>query len=143
MRPAPFEYLAPRSPEEAVDWLSRRAGDARLLAGGQSLIPLLNLRMARPATLIDLGRCEGLAYVRREGARLFRRRSYDRARSRRDAARSALPDRDARERVRLRRGHHPPPRSHAARRRRADRTRRRRSARRRRRLFRAATPFAK
>ena len=68
MRPAPFEYLAPRSPEEAVDWLARRAGDARLLAGGQSLIPLLNLRMARPAALVDLGRCPDLAYIRREGS---------------------------------------------------------------------------
>jgi carbon-monoxide dehydrogenase medium subunit len=68
VRPAPFEYIAPRSAEEAVERLSQRAGDARLLAGGQSLIPLLNLRMARPAALIDLGRCSELAYVRRDGA---------------------------------------------------------------------------
>ena len=67
MRPAPFEYIAPRSAEEAVEHLSARAGDARLLAGGQSLVPLLNLRMARPAALIDLGRCAELAYARREG----------------------------------------------------------------------------
>lgn len=68
MRPAPFEYIAPRSAEEAVHKLAERAGDARLLAGGQSLIPLLNLRMARPAALIDLGRCPELAYVRQESS---------------------------------------------------------------------------
>ena len=67
MRPAPFEYIAPRSAEEAIDKLAARAGEARLLAGGQSLVPLLNLRMARPAALIDLGRCPELAYARREG----------------------------------------------------------------------------
>jgi carbon-monoxide dehydrogenase medium subunit len=67
VRPAPFEYIVPRSAEEAVDHLAARAGDARLLAGGQSLVPLLNLRMARPAALIDLGRCAELAYARREG----------------------------------------------------------------------------
>jgi carbon-monoxide dehydrogenase medium subunit len=67
VRPAPFEYIAPRCAEEAVAKLAEHAGDARLLAGGQSLIPLLNLRMARPAALIDLGRCPDLAYVHREG----------------------------------------------------------------------------
>ena len=70
MRPAPFDYAAPRSAEEAVEKLAARAGDARLLAGGQSLLPLMNLRMARPAALIDLGRCPDLAYVRREGDRI-------------------------------------------------------------------------
>jgi carbon-monoxide dehydrogenase medium subunit len=59
--------MAPRSAEEALEQLAARAGDARLLAGGQSLVPLLNLRMARPAALIDLGRCAELAYARREG----------------------------------------------------------------------------
>lgn len=67
MKPAPFEYLAPESDEHAVAALARYAGDARLLAGGQSLVPLLNLRMARPAALIDLGRCPGLDYIRLEG----------------------------------------------------------------------------
>ena len=66
MRPAPFEYLAPRSPEDAVARLAEYKGEARLLAGGQSLVPLLNLRMARPAALIDLGRCKDLAYLRRQ-----------------------------------------------------------------------------
>ena len=67
MRPAPFEYIAPRSADEAVEKLAARGGEARFLAGGQSLVPLLNLRMARPAALIDLGRCAELAYTRREG----------------------------------------------------------------------------
>src|SRR5262245_20157107 len=66
MRPAPFAYVAPRSGAEALAHLREYAGDARLLAGGQSLIPLLNLRMARPAALIDLGRCPELAYIRVE-----------------------------------------------------------------------------
>jgi carbon-monoxide dehydrogenase medium subunit len=72
MKPAPFEYVAPASDEEALAALASYAGDARLLAGGQSLIPLLNLRMARPAALIDLGRCAGLDYIRVEdGALVF------------------------------------------------------------------------
>lgn len=66
MRPAPFEYIAPRSPEDAVARLAEYGGEGRLLAGGQSLVPLLNLRMARPAALIDLGRCPDLAYIRRQ-----------------------------------------------------------------------------
>lgn len=67
MRPAPFEYVAPRSAEEALHHLARYSGDARLLAGGQSLIALVNLRISRPAALIDLGRCPELAYFRRDG----------------------------------------------------------------------------
>lgn len=51
-----------------MEKLAAHAGEARLLAGGQSLIPLLNLRMARPAALIDLGRCPNLAYVRHDEA---------------------------------------------------------------------------
>lgn len=68
MKPAPFKYIAARSAEEAVEQLSRHDGSARLLAGGQSLIPLLNLRMARPAALIDLATCAELAYIRRDGS---------------------------------------------------------------------------
>ena len=66
MKPAPFDYVAPASAEEAVERLARYAGDARLLAGGQSLIALMNLRIARPAALIDLGRCPDLVYLREE-----------------------------------------------------------------------------
>lgn len=56
MRPAPFDYYAPTSFEEALDLLKRLGPDARILAGGQSLIPLMNFRLARPAALIDLAR---------------------------------------------------------------------------------------
>lgn len=54
MKPAPFEYLAPRTVEEALAALQRSSPDGKLLAGGQSLLPLLNLRLARPKVLIDL-----------------------------------------------------------------------------------------
>jgi len=66
MKPPRFKYLAARSAEEAVGHLERYSGSARLLAGGQSLIPLLNLRMARPDALIDLATCPELAYIRTE-----------------------------------------------------------------------------
>jgi carbon-monoxide dehydrogenase medium subunit len=61
MRPAPFRYFAPRSIEAVKALLIEYGEDARLLAGGQSLVPLMNLRMVRPAVLIDLNRTEGLA----------------------------------------------------------------------------------
>ena len=63
MKPAPFEYVRPRTVEETVAALAE-AADAKLLAGGQSLIPLLSMRLAAPATLVDLNRVEELAYVR-------------------------------------------------------------------------------
>lgn len=63
MKPAPFEYLAPRSLEEALHALSGTDGETRILAGGQSLIPLLNMRLASPKRLVDLGRVKELAYV--------------------------------------------------------------------------------
>src|SRR5438876_1011864 len=64
MKPAPFDYVAPRSLDEAVAALAEGGTDAKLLAGGQSLIPLLNFRLARPALLVDLNRVAELAYVR-------------------------------------------------------------------------------
>ncbi len=63
MKPAPFDYVAPRTLEEAVVALARAGGDAKVLAGGQSLIPLLNFRLARPSLLVDLNRIPELAYV--------------------------------------------------------------------------------
>lgn len=67
MRPASFTYLRPESVEEAGALLRSAGGDARVLAGGQSLLPLLNQRLARPATVVDIGRLTGLRYVRRDG----------------------------------------------------------------------------
>ena len=55
MKPAPFEYTAPETLGEAISLLQQRADDdVKILAGGQSLMPLLNMRMARPELLIDL-----------------------------------------------------------------------------------------
>lgn len=67
MRPAPFRYAAPRSAGEALALLAEHGEDARLLAGGQSLVPLMNLRMGRPGVLIDLGNCADLAYIEDRG----------------------------------------------------------------------------
>ena len=64
MKPAPFEYVAPTTVEEAVSSLSGCDGEAKLLAGGQSLMPLLNMRLARPDLVVDLGRVAALDYIR-------------------------------------------------------------------------------
>ena len=69
MIPSSFDYLAPRTLDEAVTLLKAHAGDAKILAGGQSLIPMLKLRLSEPAVLVDLNRIPGLAYVEeRDGA---------------------------------------------------------------------------
>ena len=54
MKPAPFDYAKPNSVEEVFDLLDRYGDDARLLAGGQSLLPSLNMRLSAPAFLIDI-----------------------------------------------------------------------------------------
>ena len=54
MKPASFEYLAPDSLDAALEALARHGWDAKLLAGGQSLIPVMSFRLAQPAVLIDL-----------------------------------------------------------------------------------------
>jgi carbon-monoxide dehydrogenase medium subunit len=64
VKPAPFDYHAPASVEEAVDLLAEHGWDAKLLAGGQSLVPTMNFRLAQPAVLLDLNRVEELSYVR-------------------------------------------------------------------------------
>jgi carbon-monoxide dehydrogenase medium subunit len=63
VKPAPFDYVAPRSLDEAIDALARGGPDAKVLAGGQSLIPLMNFRLARPSLLVDLNRVAELAYI--------------------------------------------------------------------------------
>jgi len=60
MKPPPFAYVAPDSLAEALEALSRYGSDAKVLAGGQSLVPLLNFRLARPAALVDLNGVAGL-----------------------------------------------------------------------------------
>jgi carbon-monoxide dehydrogenase medium subunit len=66
MKPAPFDYVAPTTIQEVVALLQKHDGEAKLLAGGQSLVPLLNMRMARPELLIDLRHVQGLEYLREE-----------------------------------------------------------------------------
>lgn len=64
MKPPPFEYAAPSTAKEAVSLLQAHEGEAKILAGGQSLMPLLNMRLARPGILIDLNKVADLAYIR-------------------------------------------------------------------------------
>ena len=70
MIPPSFEYYAPRSIGEALSLLSRLGGESRLLAGGHSLLPMMKLRFAQPAHLIDLNRIPDLRGLREEGAEL-------------------------------------------------------------------------
>ena len=69
MKPAPFTYAAPSTLEEALTLLSEHGDAVKLLAGGQSLMPMLNLRLARPQYIVDLNRIPGLDYIaERDGA---------------------------------------------------------------------------
>ena len=63
MKPAKFEYHAPASVEEALRILERYQGEARVLAGGQSLVPMMNFRLATPAAIVDLNCVAGLAEI--------------------------------------------------------------------------------
>jgi CO/xanthine dehydrogenase FAD-binding subunit len=66
VRPAPFEYFAPRTVEDALDLLACHGGDAKLLAGGQSLVPMMNMRLVRPGVVVDLNRVAALGGVRED-----------------------------------------------------------------------------
>jgi CO/xanthine dehydrogenase FAD-binding subunit len=66
MKPAAFEYHRPESPEEAVEVLGQLGDEGRILAGGQSLVPLMNFRLAQPEHLVDINRLGELDYVREE-----------------------------------------------------------------------------
>lgn len=70
MKPAAFEYVRPESLNEALQALSRHADNAKILAGGQSLVPMMNLRMVHPAVIIDINRVPGLDGIRTEGKQL-------------------------------------------------------------------------
>ncbi|MCK1394478.1 xanthine dehydrogenase family protein subunit M [Bradyrhizobium sp. 1] len=63
MKPAKFDYIAPSTVDLAIEALVASNGEGKVLAGGQSLLPLLNFRMARPSILVDLNRIEGLSYI--------------------------------------------------------------------------------
>lgn len=66
MKPPRFDYHDPTTLAEALALLTEHGEDAKILAGGQSLIPVLNMRLARPKVLIDLNRVEGLSYIKEE-----------------------------------------------------------------------------
>jgi len=92
MKPAPFAYHRPATLDEALVLLAEHGGEAKPLAGGQSLIPAMNFRLARPAVLVDLNRVAELGYVRagRDGldiGAMTRQRAVERS----DAVRSAAP----------------------------------------------------
>jgi len=70
MIPAQFDYAAPSTLDEALSLLADRAGDAKILAGGHSLIPAMKLRLAQPSLLIDIGRVKDLSYVREDGGQI-------------------------------------------------------------------------
>ena len=67
MIPAPFDYHAPQSLAEAIALLQRHGEEAKVLSGGQSLLPLLKLRMGSASHLVDIGRIPGLEYIKEEG----------------------------------------------------------------------------
>ncbi|MDQ3875352.1 MAG: FAD binding domain-containing protein [Actinomycetota bacterium] len=70
VKPPPFEYDAPTSLDEALALLAAHGDEVKVLAGGQSLLPLLNFRLVRPARLLDLNRVAELAYLRSDDGRL-------------------------------------------------------------------------
>lgn len=70
MIPSPFEYQAPKSLDEALRLLSRHGDEAKILAGGQSLLPLMKLRLAAPRYVIDIGYLRALDYIREDNGRI-------------------------------------------------------------------------
>jgi aerobic carbon-monoxide dehydrogenase medium subunit len=71
VKPARFDYHQPATIDEAIAQLARYGGEAKLLAGGQSLMPLMNFRLARPAALIDLNAIAALAYIREDDGHIM------------------------------------------------------------------------
>ena len=70
MKPARFDYVAPTTVDAAIEALRAAKGEGKILAGGQSLLPLLNFRMARPAVLVDLNGIKELSFIELRGDRL-------------------------------------------------------------------------
>ena len=70
MIPPAFEYLRPNTIPEAIAFLQQYGDDAKILSGGQSLIPMMKFRLARPSHLIDINRISGLSYIKEEGGYL-------------------------------------------------------------------------
>jgi carbon-monoxide dehydrogenase medium subunit len=70
MKPTKFDYVSPSTIDAAIEALVASNGEGKVLAGGQSLLPLLNFRMARPAVLVDLNGIKGLSYIEDRGDRI-------------------------------------------------------------------------
>src|SRR4051812_20969031 len=70
MIPAAFDYVRAGSADEAISLIGQHGDDAKFLAGGHSLLPLMKLRLAQPSVLIDIGRLTDLSYVRDQGDHL-------------------------------------------------------------------------
>lgn len=70
MKPAQFDYIAPTTIEEAAEALAAANGDGKIIAGGQSLMPIVNFRLVKPAIMIDINRIAGLDQIRLEGKRV-------------------------------------------------------------------------
>lgn len=67
MKPAAFAYLAPRTRKEAIDLLGQYGDRAKILAGGQTLVPMMNFRLVRPEFLVDINHVRDLSYIRKDG----------------------------------------------------------------------------
>ena len=67
MIPAPFEYVRAGSAEEAIALIAEHGDEAKFIAGGHSLLPLMKLRLAQPSVLVDIGRVQDLSYIRDAG----------------------------------------------------------------------------
>jgi len=70
MIPASFDYIAAKSLDEAISLLGKHKDDAKILAGGHSLLPAMKLRLMQPKVLIDLGRIRDLSYIKEEGGQI-------------------------------------------------------------------------
>jgi carbon-monoxide dehydrogenase medium subunit len=92
MKPAPFSYAAPATVEEAITLLVEHGETAKLLAGGQSLVPMMNFRLARPEYVIDLSRVAGLDFItERDGSLIVGAMTRQRSLERSDVVRQHYP----------------------------------------------------
>ena len=71
MKPPSFEYFAPPTLDDALSLLAAHGDDAKILAGGQSLVPMMNFRLVRPKALIDINRVAGLSYIQESNGDLW------------------------------------------------------------------------
>lgn len=72
MKPAPFEYHAPESIEQALELLHEYGDEAKILAGGQSLVPAMNFRIVQPSVLVDINRLPEISYIREDDGAVLR-----------------------------------------------------------------------